>query len=200
MRKLSLFIVSLLLLTFLGTAVLAQEADLPDPGTTPDSAFYFLKTWKEGIQTFFTPGAENKAKQFLHLSEVRLAEYNKMIEKGKTEIAQRTLDKYEKQLGRALEKAEKAKEKGKDVEELVTLVKEKTAKQQEALSRVLEKAPEQAKKGIEKAVEASKKGHQKAIEAVSKVKEEKVETEEVKEVEEAGEDVGGGKAKGKGKK
>ncbi|MFH0803726.1 MAG: DUF5667 domain-containing protein, partial [Candidatus Tagabacteria bacterium] len=79
---------SLIILSFLvfGFNVLAEE-NLPDPGTLPDSNFYFLKSWKESVQTFFTFGAENKAKQFLHLAEVRLAEYQKMIEKEKTEIA-----------------------------------------------------------------------------------------------------------------
>ena len=92
---------------------LAQEVELPSPGLTPDSPFYFLKSWEEKIQLFFTFGAENKAKQYLHLSEVRLAEYKKMIEKGKTEIAEKTLDKYQKQLDRALGKSRKSKRKRK---------------------------------------------------------------------------------------
>ena len=70
------------------SAVLAQgEAStatqsLANAGLLPDSPFYFLKTWKEKIQIFFTFGAENKARQFMHLAEVRLAEYQKMMENG----------------------------------------------------------------------------------------------------------------------
>ena len=172
MQKIFLLVV---VLSFLVAApgVLAQDSDLPSPGITPDSPFYFLKTWKESIQTFFTFGVENKAKQFLHLSEVRLVEYQKMIEKGKTEIAQKTLEKYEKQLSHALEKAEEAKEKGKDVEKLETSISERVLKYQEVLTEVLAKAPEQAKKGIEKAIEMSKKGYETAIEAVSEIKKER---------------------------
>jgi len=133
MRKITVFIALMLMFAF-GANVLAQGAELPNPGLTPDSPFYFLKSWKESIQTFFTFGAENKAKQFLHLSEVRLAEYQKMIEKGilrqaqdkKLEIAQNTLEKYEKQLNQALEKVQEAKEKGRDIEKLATLITEKT--------------------------------------------------------------------------
>ncbi|MDZ4209875.1 MAG: DUF5667 domain-containing protein, partial [Candidatus Curtissbacteria bacterium] len=128
--------------------------ELPDPGLTPDSHFYFLKSWKESIQLFFTFGEENKAKQFLHLADVRLAEYQKMIEKGKTEIAQKTLEKYEKQLNHALDKAEQVKEKGKDVEKLKDTISEKILKHQEVLENILEKVPEEAKKGIEKALDA----------------------------------------------
>ena len=61
----------------------------------PDSSFGFLQTWKESIQTFFTFGAENKAKQYLHLADVRLDEYKKMIEQGKTDIAEKVLEKYQ---------------------------------------------------------------------------------------------------------
>src|SRR3990167_6075969 len=72
--------------------------------------------------------AEIKSKQFFHLAEVRLAEYQKMIEKDKTEIARNTLEKYEQQLNHALEKTEEAKEKGKDVEKLKEVISEKIIK------------------------------------------------------------------------
>ena len=165
-----------ILLSFLtiGLGVLAQDSDLPSAGITPDNPFYFLKTWKEEIQTFFTFGEEGKAKQFLHLSEVRLAEYKKMVDKGKTEIAQKTLNKYEKQLGHALEKADEAQEKGKDVGKLKETISERILKHQEVLEGVLEKVPEQAKPGIKKAIEASQKGFEKAIEAVSGEKKEEL--------------------------
>jgi len=130
---------------------------------TPDSPFYFLQTWKESIQTFFAFGAENKAKQYLHLAEVRLAEYQKMVEKGKTEIAEKTLNKYEDQLNRALTKAQELKDQDKDIEDLSQKVKEATSKHLEILQENLKKIPEQAKKGIENAIENSRKGVEKII-------------------------------------
>ena len=97
--------------------VSAEETNLSSPGILPDSPFYFLKTWKESIQTFFLLGEANKAKQFLHLADIRMAEYQKMLEKGKTEIARKTLEKYEKQLNRAIEKTQKLQKikKGEDI-------------------------------------------------------------------------------------
>ncbi len=166
MKKL---IISLLVISFLsiGVGVLAQEATEDattstataaettqiSPGITPDSPFYFLKTWKEKIQTFFTLGAENKAKQFLHLSDVRLAEYQKMVEKGKTEIAQKTLDKYEKQLNNAVQKVQELKDKGKDTKDFTEQIKTTTSKNLQVLQQNLQKVPESAKKGIERAIE-----------------------------------------------
>ena len=135
-----------------GSFAFAKDSQIP-AGTTPDSNFYFMKEWKEKIQTFFTFGLENKATQFLHLSEIRLAEYQKMIEKGKTEIAQKTLEKYQEQLGRAIEKANELKNKEKDTTVINEKVKQTVNKNLEVLQQNLQKVPEQAKEGIQRAIE-----------------------------------------------
>jgi len=152
-------ICSLVLSTLLfgAISVLAQESDLPSSGILPDSPFYFLKTWKEAIQNFFTFGAENKAKQFLHLADVRLAEYEKMIEKGKTEIAEKTLAKYEKQLNRALQKIEELNNKGEDIKDVAQKLEDAANKHIEILQENLQNAPESARKGLQNAIENSSK-------------------------------------------
>jgi len=131
-----------------GFSAMARDNALPDPGLTPDSSFYFLKTWKEQIQTFFTFGAENKAKQFLHLAEVRLAEYQKMLEKGKTEIAQKTFEKYERQLKSAIEKTNEMRSEGKDMGKISEEIEQRRTKQQEAVRNVTEKLPDETKQEI----------------------------------------------------
>ncbi|MDD2731690.1 MAG: DUF5667 domain-containing protein [Candidatus Pacebacteria bacterium] len=156
MRK--IFISFTILLFFTGAfSVSARDNELSSAGITPDNPFYFLKIWKESIQTFFIFGAENKVKQYLHLAEVRLAEYEKMIEKGKDEIAKKTLEKYENQLNRALEKAEQLKEQGKNIEDISQKTEDILSKHIDVLQKNLEKVPDSAKKGIENAIEASSK-------------------------------------------
>lgn len=142
---------------FGGLSVLAKDNSLPSAGTAPDSPFYIFKTLKENIQTFFIFGAENKAKQFLRLADVRLAEYQKMQEKGKIELAQKTLDKYEKQLNRARSKVEELKNKGKDVKDISEKIASSTAKHIEILENNLQKVPESVKEGLEKVLENAKK-------------------------------------------
>lgn len=142
---LSFFVI---LLCVVGVTSLAANGELSSPGILPDSPFYFLKTWKESIQTFFTFGAENKAEQYLHLAEVRLAEYQKMIEKGKIEIAERTFEKYERQLDRALEKVDEARMKGKDVGDITEEIKEKEIKHMEVLNKVSETMSDETKQDI----------------------------------------------------
>jgi len=73
MRKISLIIASLVLVG-LGGGALAQEAELPDPGITPDSPFYFLEIISEGIGTFFTFGDLKKAERYATLAAERVAE------------------------------------------------------------------------------------------------------------------------------
>jgi hypothetical protein len=168
--KKTIYVLTVLTLLFGAISVLAQDSDLPSPGLLPDNPFYFLKTWKEAIQNFFTFGAENKAEQFLHLADVRLAEYQKMIEKGKTEIAEKTLAKYEKQLNQALQKIEELENKGKDTKEISQKLEDTINKHLEVLEENLQKAPESAQKGLENAIENSSK----AIEKVGgKTKKEK---------------------------
>jgi len=99
----------------------------------------------------------------------------KMPEKAKekaakaAEKAKKRLAKLEERLSKAKEEVE-AKDQGgkKSLEELLSKVKEATAKHTAVLQRVLEKAPEPAKKALEKAVEKSQQGGQRAIEAIKK--------------------------------
>jgi len=145
---------------FGGFSALAQTttAETTKFGIEPDSVFYFLENWKEQIQLFFTFDLEKKAKQYQKLAEERLAEYQRMLDKGKDEVAAKVLAKYEKQLGQALETAKKLKTKGVDAaEEKINNVFSNISKHIEVLQDNLEKVPEAAKKGLQNAIEAAQK-------------------------------------------
>ena len=181
MRRISLLITSIFLLS-LGIGILAQETELPDPGLTPDSPFYFLDTLGEKIGMFFTFGAENKAEKALKIAEEKLAETKVMAERNKAQAIEKANQKYQEFLSLANQKAKEAKEKGKDVEELAVLITEKTLKHQEVLIEVFEKVSEEAKTAIEKAIEVSRKGFEEALKTVSGVKKEELQKkgEEIK--------------------
>lgn len=164
MKKIILITVISIFLISTGVKILAQDSQTSSVGLMPDSPFYFLKVVKEKIQTFFTFSAENKTKQYLHLAEVRMAEYQKMLEKGKTELARKTLEKYEKQLNKAIVKIEELKSKGKNVEDTSQKIEESVAKHINILERNLQKAPESAKKGLDNALESARKLIQKKTE------------------------------------
>ena len=67
---LSCVIVSTLL--FSGTVYAQIDEELPNPGITPDSSFYFLDIWGKKIGLFFAFGAEAKARKALEYAEERL--------------------------------------------------------------------------------------------------------------------------------
>ena len=168
MKTIYLLIISVFLFSF-GMGVLAQETELPDPGLTPDSPFYFLETIAEGIGTFFTFGDLKKAERYANLAAERLAEAKAVVEKGKSELAVKTLERYEMQLNKSIARAEKAQTKGKDTEKVMavlTRVGKTTSKHLEVLAEVYKKVPEQAKPAIENAMKVSVKGHEKAVEVL----------------------------------
>ena len=169
-----IFLTTILLFAFFVGNVKAQEVELPDPGMLPTSPVYFLKSWSEGIRTFFTFGQLRKAERFFELSEIRLAEIEAVVEKADEDTLEKFLAKYEKQLGLALEKAEQAKEKGLDVEELLEKIAQATMKHQEVLTLVYDRAPEQAKEAIRMAKQQSLQGGERALENISEQNREKV--------------------------
>ncbi|MFH1582433.1 MAG: DUF5667 domain-containing protein, partial [bacterium] len=168
MKAISLLI-TLAFLFSLGTGVLAQETELPDPGMTPDSPFYFLEIIAEEIGTFFTFGDLKKAERHAALAVERLAEAQAVIEKGKSELAEKTLERYENQLEKSIARAEKAMAKGESTEKVIEVVARvgmATSKHLEVLVEVYERVPEDARPAIENAMKASIKGHEKAVEAL----------------------------------
>lgn len=175
---------SILILSFLtiNFGVLAQDTDLPSPGITPDSPFHFFDTLGEKIGMLFAFRTEKKAEKALRYAEEKLAEAKAMAEKNKIQALEKAIQKYQEFLGLANTKTKEAKEKGKDVEGLVSLIVEKTLKHQEVLLEVFEKVPEEAKTAIQKAIEVSRRGSEEAVQAVTGAKKEELQKkiEEVK--------------------
>lgn len=163
MKKISLIIASLVLIGLAG-GILAQGTELPNPGLTPDSPFYFLKSIAEGIGTFFTFGDLAKAERYAELATKRLAEAKVVADKGKLEIAGRVLARYQSQLEKSLTNIEQAKARGKSIAEVTEIVAQATAKHLTVLEEVLERVPEQAKPAILRAKESSLTGQIKALE------------------------------------
>ncbi len=164
--KATSLLISLILLFSLGVGVLAQETELPDPGLTPDSPFYFLEIIAESIGTFFTFGDLKKAERYATLAAERLAEAQAVVNKGKPELAEKTLERYRMQLQNSIARAEKAQAKGKNTEEVMARVGRATSKHLEVLAEVYEKVPEEDKGIVENAMKVSVKGHGKAVEAL----------------------------------
>jgi len=168
MRKISLLIPALFLTLSLGVGVLAQEAELPSPGLTPDSPFYFLETIAEEIVTFFNFGDLKKAARYATLSAERIAETQAVVEKGKPEFVEKTLKRYENQLNKSLARAERAQAQGKSVKNVMEIVAEGTGKHLTVIESILEKVSEKAREATVEAKEVSMTSQKNALRTLAK--------------------------------
>lgn len=153
-------------------AVQAQTTELPTPNTLPGDTLYFLSTAAESIGSALTFGAINKANRQIDLADKRVAEAKALAENNKPDLAEKSAARYEKHLAKALKKAEKAKAKGKNTDDILARITESTLKHQSVLLDVYERVPEKAKAAIEKALQKSARGHEQAMNNVSSSKKE----------------------------
>jgi hypothetical protein len=170
-KKLSIIVISCLVITSLlfGSTACAQDEELPDPGITPDSPFYFLDTWGKRIGMFFALGPEAKAKKALEYAEERLAESRAMAEKKKIREMTRAANDYNGFMAMVNERLEEARQQG-----LSDTISERVAsaisKHLSVLDGVQEQVPGQAQEAIARAREASRNGQTNALRALAKNK------------------------------
>jgi len=166
MKKLLTSIISFILLFTLIVPVGAQLG-LPDAGITPDSPFYFLDRWGEGIGMAFSFSAKAKTNKALNYSEEKLAEVKAMVEQKKAKQTEKANNRYQHFLEVAEKKSEKVKDKKRNLEEVKERVARATSKHLTVLEEVSSKVPQESKEAIEKAKEKSKQGHINALKDLS---------------------------------
>jgi len=173
-KLLRITLVSCLLITslFFGGTAYAQDEELPDPGLTPDSPFYFLDTWGKNIGMFLTFGNEAKARKALQYAEERLAEARAMVAKNKVREMERAANGYDGFMAMVNQRLEAAAQLGlsDNITETVALATEKHLK---VLDRVKDRVPEQAKGTLTRARTASMNGQINALRALAKGKPER---------------------------
>lgn len=128
MKKLGIMslVCALIMLFIIPTSVFAAEGEsLPDPGTTPDSPFYFMDKWGKQISLMFTFSAQSKVEKALRYADERMAEIDAMMAKNKIKEATRAASEYQNCLEIATKNMEQARQKGADVSEKMALMAEK---------------------------------------------------------------------------
>lgn len=146
-----------------------QIGEVYTPRLLPDSPWYFLKVWRDGLQLFFTFDPIKKLELKLTLANKRILEYQRVCELS-PKICERFKEwpeRYAKWMREAEGDLEKVKAAGKDVTALVAKLEENLARQQAVLERVYQLVPEAAKQAILQAKENSQKGLENAMEKVA---------------------------------
>lgn len=140
-------------------------------GIKPGNFFYFIDTTFEDIGLFFTFNPEKKAKKALENADERLAEIESIAEEKNPDAFKTALANYESNISLATEKSKEVKDKG-QAETLLSSIADNTSRNQDALSAVLIKVPEEAKAAITQAIEASRKGQEEATRQIADLKSE----------------------------
>ncbi len=170
MKKLSLILTAVFILSISsGAAMAATGSALPSPGITPDSPFYFLEEWGDAISMFFAFSKDAKAQKALSIAEVKLAEAQKMAEKGDQSAATVAEKDYEKYMDESAQYAGQVK--AADKTNALQQIQDATARHEATMQKVLSQVPDQAKASIQKAIDESAKGHENATEAINAEKE-----------------------------
>lgn len=137
----------------------AGPLELVDPrtvGILPDSPFYFVKTLGEKIRGVFLFSEPARLKYQLKIAERRLNEAQALVQKGKSDVAAKTVEKYQDLSDRINKRMEDAVAKGRDLSEVRDAVIEARSKHIQILERVLERIPGQAKDAIQKVIESER--------------------------------------------
>jgi len=122
----------------------ADQKELPNPGITPDSPFYFLDRI---FDVFKSPKAQ---------ADERAAEMVAMEHKGDEEGLGKAREGYKK----AMEKRQKEAEKDEEIAEEVV---RQSSKHLAVLARIREKVSEKTKAGVDRALAESAKGRENAL-------------------------------------
>jgi hypothetical protein len=149
LKKFRTILISCLIITSLlfgGTAYAQdEELPLPAPGITPDSPFYALDMFFEGMQEFFTFNHQAKARLHVAFAAERIAEIKVMLETKGVEakgldVAQTRLEAH---VAKAVDIIENEKEKGSDVSALVHEILDDFHGQRQAVKEVFGEAKQE---------------------------------------------------------
>jgi hypothetical protein len=144
----------------------SAQAQLPDPGTLPDSPFYGLKRFFEGIGTAFTFDQGTRATRALELAELRLAEARAMTSAGKPEFVQSLARDYANEIensSAAIDSIENPERKIMASEKVAVA----TLHHLDVLESVYDQVPEQARSALAAAKDKSMEGNIKSLKALA---------------------------------
>lgn len=137
--------------------ITAGDLGIDDPKVLPDSPWYGLKKFWEGIKDSFTFNPIIKAENNLTRASERLIEIQKLIDQGKIKDADKAISQYQKKIDQIKERIEKLTDVQSDkAEKFLDKFAEYQIKHRLILEKIegLSATPEEIKIAKEKALEA----------------------------------------------
>ncbi|GAB6173190.1 hypothetical protein JCM15765_26680 [Paradesulfitobacterium aromaticivorans] len=155
--------------------VVDESGKTVDPGTLPDSPFYWLTGLIEKLQVILTFDAQEKTALMEKQALKKLAAAQEMAKQGKTEKAQKVMTEYVEKVEKAQAFLKEVKDPESDAyKKLESALANTSAKNIETLSTLLDKLPPQA---AERAALNIVRSMDKAVDKMDKEEKAKVEKE-----------------------
>lgn len=145
-----------------GETIIGENA-----GALPDSPFYGLKKFVEGIQMFFTFDQVEKTKLKYNLAQLRLVEADAMARLNKMQLAENMMKEYENGLADVEADENSLSAAGRNTSAIADLVGNNTYKHILVLQKVYEKVPDSAKPAIKNVIENSMERQSKIAEKLA---------------------------------
>lgn len=144
MAKKNIITILAIMLLLIGN-VFAVETTEVEAGLTPDSPFYFIDRFGEGLSIAFTFNNEDKAVKHLEFAKERLSEMQEVEQIDEIEDLQ---DNFNKNLEKSMKTSSS---------EIAKQIENTISKNEEVLNELKDKLPEEAQKGIDNAIKNSVK-------------------------------------------
>lgn len=122
----------------------------------------------EAVELSQTDDPLQKAAIHRKHADKRVAEMQALERKGKPEIVETLAADYEGSVGEARKEIDRAKSQGKNADTETSALEQSTSRHVQVLSALLNKVPEQARKGIARALEASQRGKSRELGAAKR--------------------------------
>jgi len=143
-------------------AEVTVDAEVDTPTLLPGNPLYFLKSFKERTQMFFTLSKEKKVERAAAFAEERQKEYEALVEEGKVDLAAKVKERHDAQVQKLEERIEAIRaENPEAAEKLETRLEER----REMMDKRLEHRAEVLKERLENALDAARLGIERALQA-----------------------------------
>ena len=153
----------------LDETVEASDLDTEEPNILPGSKWYFLKEWQRSLRSVFAFGKAKKAELKLVFSSEKLLEARKLAEKlGNPELIERALAKYQEEMEKMKETAERIKG-----EDKINRFLDKFTKHQILHQKILEKLETQVPSKVLEKIQQTREKHEERFSEVMQKLEDK---------------------------
>ena len=146
----------------------AANYHLPYPGILPDHPLYIVKMVRDRLVEWLTFDKLKKVELFEMYADKRMGAARVLIEGGQAELGVETARKAVMYQERAVKKARELKKEGRDIGDVANQIEKATAKHEQVLSTVDEKAAKQGEEGLSKVKEKVRENRRMVLEVLER--------------------------------